>query len=75
MGQVFNAKAVEKARPGTDWVYFRGYLPTAPYDIAASLAWELYERGVVELVQKRLGYADYQYIAQKRRRVRHAKPV
>lgn len=30
---------------------------------AATVAWRAYERGLVELVQKRIGFADFEYLA------------
>lgn len=45
--------------------YHRGFLWWEP-DLTAALAWQAYEHGLVALVQRRHGRADYSYIAQKR---------
>ena len=65
---------VTHAIPGDAFTYYRGDLACArarreEHLEAASVAYSLYRRGLVELVQKRHGDADYEYIAQRRKEV------
>lgn len=55
---------------GSAYVYFEGpalvaYYPYPDKPLVARLAWDAYRKGLVELVQKRIG-SSFQYIAQKR---------
>jgi len=53
---------LHEARPGENIVYSRGPFCTGRHRHDAM---DAYNRGLVTLVQKRNGYADFSYVAQK----------
>lgn len=65
----FTRKKVERAEPGRFLAYHRG-TPSCSTTPAKRMAWLLYEEGLVELVQQRMGDGTFMYYAVKRRRKR-----
>lgn len=57
---------VQTACPGDAITYARGhYFGLRAVPVELEFAWRLYELGMVELVQRRRGEDDYEYIAQR----------
>jgi len=53
---------LNEARPGENIVYAKGSTCNGPHRADAA---EAHDQGLVTLVQRRRGYADFEYIAQK----------
>lgn len=59
---------VENAKPGQSIVYHSGpsFFSEDQKPTVCKAFWQLYEQGAVSLTQRKIGHAEYEYIATRR---------